>query len=693
MLDYRLGKRDGVSFAEHLAAVDHPAPIIMLTGQASLDIDLEAMRVGVSDFLPKDELTSGHLDRSIRYALRQRQGVQAVRASREFLRQALDALPQSIAILDEVGRIVAVNRQWRQFADLEGFNAPDYGVGMNYLSVCENTTGPDSLDAARVSDAIRRTISGEDPGFVLEYPCHSDEEQRWFEVTVSSFLADGSQRVIVAHENITRRIVAEREHFAVARTMETLMTSSPAAIVGVDREARITLWSPASERLFGWSKEEVIGKLNPLFSDGEREKMLDYHQRVLDGEIVIGREGYRLKKDGDFVPVHVSVARIESFDGEPIGALGIFLDLTSRLEVEQELKRREQQYRTLVETLPDSIVRYDRDLRRVFGNPAANSTVSVPVVDGKPPHLSELGLSCEQLQGWVARIQEALETGSPSDHEWFTTLGGTGRYFDTRVIPEPGMDGKPESVLVVSRDITERRQRESERQLLAKASAQLAATLDFDETLSTIMELMVPEFADVCSISLFDEGPVPIRRVALVKAGQDGLGVVHPDFQESEIEPVGDYGIPRVYQTGEPVVYERVDIEQVIQSTFPVELRSAARNLDQRSAMFVPLKVRARVIGAMGFAFGTSGRRYTEDDLPFAEDLANRAAIAIDNARLYKDLERSEERHRTLVEQIPAVVFTADADDLSRPRYLSPQIEQITGYSAGEFTDGRFNVV
>ncbi|CAN5717192.1 hypothetical protein BH23CHL2_BH23CHL2_11970 [soil metagenome] len=508
LLDYRLGQANGVFLAQQLRDRDYPAPIIMLTGQPDLDVDLEAMKAGSVDFLSKHDLTPQQLERSIRYAIRHARSVRAVGDTYQFLSDYLDALHQRIAILDDRGNILAVNKAWRSSADANGFAGSNHGVGMNYLDVCDRADGRDAFDAIRVADAIRRTANGEDLDFVLEYPCVSDDEESWFAVAVTPYRTPGALRVIVSHEDITRRIIAERELYSVAETMETLMSSSPAAIIGVDEDVRITHWSPAAERIFGWTKDEVLGKVSPLFAESEREEMLAYHQRTLGGEIVVGREVQRLTKDGGLVPVHVSVAPIVLANQKPRGALGIFVDLTARVQIEDELRRQEQQYRALVENLPDIVVRYDRDLRRVYGNAASNALIAERGGAEPGASLAEVGLPPAEVDRWTNYLRRVFQTGEPLDVEWNGPADGS--IYETRLVPESAPDGNPESVLVVSRDITDRKRTEDERRFLTEASSRLASTLDLEATLKTLVELLVPRFADVCSVSLFDDGGVPI---------------------------------------------------------------------------------------------------------------------------------------------------------------------------------------
>ena len=125
-----------------------------------------------------------------------------------FAGAAFDALSAIIAILDDRGVILAVNEAWRTFARENG---GDDDVGVNYLSVCEAALGADRRDAQQIAVGIRAVLAGQETLFELEYPCHSPTEQRFFVARVTAFEQDGARFALVAHENITRRKLAELE--------------------------------------------------------------------------------------------------------------------------------------------------------------------------------------------------------------------------------------------------------------------------------------------------------------------------------------------------------------------------------------------------------------------------------------------------------------------------------------------------
>jgi diguanylate cyclase (GGDEF)-like protein len=117
----------------------------------------------------------------------------------------LDALPAHVALLDAQGWIISVNEAWRRFARENALPGLSACVGMNYLAVCDNTTGADAPIAQRVASGIRSVIAGEAPSFLAEYPCHSPTLQRWFMMMATPLVEDRSTGAVVMHLDISVR--------------------------------------------------------------------------------------------------------------------------------------------------------------------------------------------------------------------------------------------------------------------------------------------------------------------------------------------------------------------------------------------------------------------------------------------------------------------------------------------------------
>jgi diguanylate cyclase (GGDEF)-like protein len=120
----------------------------------------------------------------------------------------LDSLPDATAVVDEAGRIIAVNHAWRMFAVDNGGRPETTGVGVDYLAVCSRAADAGCPDAGSVADGLRAVLGGQTVQSELEYPCPSPAAGRWFLLRISR-LAGPLPGAVVSHVNITRRKAAE----------------------------------------------------------------------------------------------------------------------------------------------------------------------------------------------------------------------------------------------------------------------------------------------------------------------------------------------------------------------------------------------------------------------------------------------------------------------------------------------------
>nr|MDQ3028421.1 PAS domain-containing protein [Pseudomonadota bacterium] len=162
-----------------------------------------------------EELTGGEVDSVVapdgRAFLLQHAQDQLRNAGAAKQAGIIDALPASIALLDPRGTIFAVNEAWRRFAVANQALLPGHGVGINYLTVCDHARGAGSSEASRVAGGMRKVLSAAEPGFSMEYSCHSPTEQRWFLMTISPLAGTPPSGAVVMHVNITARKLAEAQ--------------------------------------------------------------------------------------------------------------------------------------------------------------------------------------------------------------------------------------------------------------------------------------------------------------------------------------------------------------------------------------------------------------------------------------------------------------------------------------------------
>lgn len=126
-----------------------------------------------------------------------------------FLRNTLDSLTDHIAVLDQTGNILYVNRSWDRFGLANQCHADTPWIGDNYLSVCDRATRKGDKLSGKAAGGIRDVIQGLREVFELEYPCHSPNEKRWFMMRATPFFLRNQLRVVVSHQNITQRKIAE----------------------------------------------------------------------------------------------------------------------------------------------------------------------------------------------------------------------------------------------------------------------------------------------------------------------------------------------------------------------------------------------------------------------------------------------------------------------------------------------------
>ena len=153
-----------------------------------------------------------------------------------FVRAALDAISAHVAILDEKGVILEVNAAWRQFAEDNGFSGTQYGIGMNYLDVCQRASDPEARIAA---EGIRAVMDQQQDEFYLEYPCCGPHSQRWYVMRVTRFVWDDDLRLIVAHQEITELKNVELQLVASNKRLEAILNNVASGIITMDASGEI----------------------------------------------------------------------------------------------------------------------------------------------------------------------------------------------------------------------------------------------------------------------------------------------------------------------------------------------------------------------------------------------------------------------------------------------------------------------
>lgn len=216
-------------------------------------------------------------------------------------------------------------------------------------------------------------------------------------------------------------------------------------------------------------------------------------------------------------------------------------------------------------------------------------------------------------------------------------------------------EGRLELLLEVFRDISEPRRQQRRISLLARAGDVLGGSLDYSATLAELARLAVPTIADWCLVYIVQPdgeiARIAIEHFAGRHAGLLGRLSSHPFDPEAEI------GVPGVVRTGVSQLHADADIALVARDVLdPAKLQAELGPLDIASWMCVPLTARGRTFGAISFFAAESGRRFDQNDLELAEELARRAALAVDNARLYEEAQRSLAQLDAILRSAPTAI-------------------------------------
>src|SRR3954470_15989326 len=490
--------------------------------------------------------------------------------------------------------------------------------------------------------------------------------------------------------------------------LAAIVESSDDAIITKDREGIITSWNPGAERMYGYGANEAVGQhisiLIPEERAGEERRILD---QVLAGERVHHYETDRIHSSGRGVRVSLAISPIADESGEIVGASIIARDVTAGHRLADFADRLHR----LTLALSSEITRQgaiDALLEQaVAGLGADAGAVGLLNEAGDEIELAgSIGYTEPGISAWrrfpadadvpmsiAVRTGEPIWTESADElQDRYADLSEAKILFASLAVIPLVIEGKPFGAVALSfarahrfddEDRTflltaaqqaaqsldharlyEDQQRAAERlSFLASASELLARSLDPETTLQSLADLAVREVADWCAVDLIDEDG-GLRNVATAHVDPERVRLASELRERYPIEPDAPSGVPNVIRTGESELYTEIPDEMLVEAAVDEEHLRLMRDLGLASGMVVPLAARGRVLGAMTLVASESGRRFDASDLELAEDLARRAALAIDNAMLFRrEHEAAVTLQRSLLPaslpDLPGVEFAA----------------------------------
>jgi PAS domain S-box-containing protein len=427
------------------------------------------------------------------------------------------------------------------------------------------------------------------------------------------------------------------------------------AFVTLDADGRVVEWNRRATELFGYSREEVLGSelaeliVPERYRDQHRVGLRHAAGSAADNDAV-GPRLTRLiveavRRDGSELPVEVSITLIRE-GGEPLFHAWIH-DVSERTqllrELEAQLRGREPGFGEILDALAEAVTIRDPHHHILYANRAALESMGFASLDDmqrRPPHSIFADYIVHDEHGEDLTMDAIpsvrLLAGGRAEPLVMRTINrstGEVRWRLLKAAPLHNEDGQPVAAVTIIEDITRERTAELRDRFLARATETLMSSLDYEETLRNVAWLSVPEIADWCAVELVDErGERQRVAVAHRDPGKLDLAERLRAYEPEELNP--DRGVGRILRTGISELYQDIPDEALAAAAVNDEHLGLLRSLGFRSVLLVPLSARGRTFGVITLVTAESMRRFEDADREFAEQVAGRAAIAVDNARL-----------------------------------------------------------
>lgn len=464
-----------------------------------------------------------------------------------------------------------------------------------------------------------------------------------------------------------------------ANLTELILDRAHSAVVSMDERGLVTYWNPSAETMFGVTRDDAVGcpvadlivpeRFRSAHLDGLRRFLATGQGSVLDRRIEVAG----LRADGTEFPTEMTISAFR--DGRQWSFHAFIQDISERKQSEEEQRRlleewrralhgSERRFDAIVGSLSDAVTIRDRHHRFVYANSAALAYLGFETWEDL-----QATAPAEIMADYLVWTEDGNEVtmddipsvqilrGEPPRPLLIRTVHRqTGEQHWNLLKAAPLLDdaGEVEATIMIIEDVTEQKRAERQGVFLAEVSSVLASSLDYEQTLRNVAELAVPDMADWCAVDLIDadgdrhpvavahKDPDMIRRAEELR-----------QFEPDRLDP--EQGLGRVLRTGEPLLYSQIPDAMLVEAAVDDRHLGLLRAVGMRSAAIVPMRIGNRSLGALTLVNAESGRALDRFDLELAGQVAARAAVAIENARLYS--ERSLIAHTLqqslLPEQLP----------------------------------------
>ncbi|HEX6289800.1 MAG TPA: ATP-binding protein [Herpetosiphonaceae bacterium] len=458
----------------------------------------------------------------------------------------------------------------------------------------------------------------------------------------------------------------EREYTEALRMQDyqnLLLQSVNDAIIATDIDLQIQIWNPASEMIYGWQAAQVQGKaideVIPIlrYGDGSsREQALAMlkEQAHWSGRVV------QRHRDGHELQIETAMRAIYDADRRVIGYVSVNRDITEQQHARAERERLHQQLESerarfeavlcqmpagvaIAEAPSGKLVLGNEQLARILRYPFFPAANIAEYDRYRGFHHDRRPYQAEE---WP--LARSILTGEVVVDEEIDVLRGDGTTGTICVSSTPIRDRHGNITAAVSTfyDVTERRRGEEHQRFLAQAGSILADSLDYESTIASVVHLAIPHLADWCIVHLLGEDGT-LQRPAVAHVNSDLEGLIREIQRRRPIDDDPESPIMEVLHSGRAQMVSEVSDDQLRYVSYDEEHYQALQRLGFKSYMIVPLLAHGRTLGAATFV--SANHCYTDDDLAQAAELMRRCALAVDNARLYREAQQAVRTRNELI--------------------------------------------
>lgn len=445
-----------------------------------------------------------------------------------------------------------------------------------------------------------------------------------------------------------------------------LLATFEQAAIGIAHLTLAEEWISVNQRyceITGYSREEILKlKLEDLTHPDDVAASREFIGRIHSGELPEYKMEKRyVRKDGSIIWVHLAVSTVLSIRREPLYLVAFIDDITERRHAQQEASRSFSLLKATLESTADGILVVDLKGKILSFNQKMTDMWGIPAevfASGDDERAIKAALA--KLMYPEEFMEKVLDLYNRPEVASYDVLElKDGRIFERYSQPQR-IDDVAVGRVWSFRDVTARRRAEDQARalereqaaraeaensqkraaLLAEASRVLSASFDYQTTLAALVRLAVPALADYCALDIVEPDDTFARiGEAHVDPAKSMLIREVATFPKSAL--TAQHPLIRVMTTGEPVLEADITPAFIRASFSEPAQRRTVEALGPRSLICVPLVTSGKPLGALTLVTSNSGRRYDVADLSLAADVARRAAIVVEHARLFHEAQQA----------------------------------------------------